>query len=276
MRIWLDHALLQRPISCKEEVIFDWPALLVYIGAGALLKSFLTFEHLFESIAITDNIVQKDLFTEFFDQLFIECLTDVKEMKEINASFLLESIQNCRREKPVLNELNRYEQLLISHPYEALHDLTLYLAFDRVAVALAVLFERSANSSGLDVLRDCLIESFHHITKQGKTRPSFFRFAESLYAYQMRQEFLDRYSEEDWLTLCQSALALRPRDELMNAVYIDPFLKEKVEETVITLDSPEKVKATFLLSHYMIKHLQETVPYWDSTLHKPQIEHALQ
>ena len=123
-----------------------------------------------------------------------------------------------------------------------------------MCVALSAIFEQPKikHSQGLKVLKDCLIESFQHITAQGTAKPSFFRLIETLYAYEMRDENLDNYTEADWLTLCQSSLSLRPREELIDVEYIDQALNDE-PIIVLTSDSEEKVRLSFSLANYMIK-----------------------
>ncbi len=125
-------------------------------------------------------------------------MTHIKALPCIQAPFLIDRIQK-KRQSLALSQINEifaqslddYEQSLLQNPSYTMHDLILYLAWDRVCINLAVIFEHdfsNANHRGLEVLKECLLESFQHITSEGRTIPSFFRAIEALYAYQMRMK----------------------------------------------------------------------------------------
>lgn len=268
----------------KIEVIFDWNALFEYLDLELIFKNFPKFNdehplfHHFLSI-LEEN--DPNVWMNLFDQLFALCLTDVKNMQEINQAFLITEIQK-KREASNLNVLFEktlvwYERLLSDATYHTIHDLTLYLAFDRVCVSLATLFEHPSPNKkiipGLKVLRDCLIESFQHITLQGRTAPSFFRLIEAIYAYEMRDENLDNHTEEEWLNLCQSSRALRPREELIDVKYIDYALRGDGEMIALTSDSDEVVKSSYSLASYVMQKLKQEVPGWSFSLKPIHVIH---
>lgn len=305
MKIFIDHLLIKKILAhrvdenmlikaCSDikelsvgekiEVIFDWNALLEYLELGLIFKDFPEFndQHpLFQHFISVLDESDANVWMNLFDQLFALCLTDIKNMKEINPAFLLNEIQKMRQSTNtnVLFEktLMWYERLLSDATYHTIHDLTLYLAFDRVCVCLAILFEHMSPNKkiipGLKVLRDCLIESFQHITQQGRTAPSFFRLSEAIYAFEMRDENLDNHKEEEWLALCQSSRALRPRDEFIDVKYIDYALRGDGEMIALTSDSDEVVKSSYSLANYMMQKLNKEIAGWSFSLKPVHVIH---
>lgn len=164
-----------------------------------------------------------------------------------------------------------------------MHDLILYLAWDRVCVHLAIVFENVDQNpnirNGLEVLKECLLESFQHITSQGKTLPGFFRLVETLYAYQMREEYLQTYTDSEWLILCEGSRALKPRESLGDLLYIDAAVvhDQELNETpkeflkMFTLEVVEKVNASLSLADYMIEQLKRDDPRWRYNLRPVEI-----
>lgn len=262
------------------EVVFGWPSLFEYLDCGSMLKDFPLFDDhnsLFKRIKLAlvldpDN----DQMINFYDELFVECLNLVRSIPLLDRNALLEKI---RVKESTANEifsveLERYKQLLTDDPYRTIHDLTLYLAWDRVCVNLAMIFEHNyqakINLASLEVLKECLIESFQHIAFQGKTSPSFFRLIEAIYALDMRNENLDLHTDSDWILLCQSSQALALRDAFINKLYVDNGViddqsatnAESVEVKVLTLEPTDKVKASLLFTRFMMDRLRRDVPNW--------------
>ncbi|WP_068471092.1 hypothetical protein [Candidatus Protochlamydia phocaeensis] len=275
-------------------IIFDWPSLLEYIDLSLIFKMFPKFadEHKLFALLISTLTVEpeKDLLIYLFDQLFVECLTQVKSLPQIDQTFLLSQIKRTRESalssstaELFLPALDRYEQQLRENPYHILHDLTLFLAWDRVCVNLAAVFERpsldSKGQEGLLVLKECLLESFQHITGHGRTVPGFFRLIETLYAYQMREELLENYTDSEWQILCQSAQALRAREELSDVPYIDRAVVDSQDMQiasieavkVFTLDSADKVNAGLSLAHYTVEQLKKEAPDWHYSLRSVEV-----
>jgi hypothetical protein len=272
------------------QLVFGWPSLLEFIGLGNLFENFPTFNDqnkLFNLILSTlATELDKDILIYLYDQIFVECLIHVKALPQIDSHFLLDQIQKKRESSltSYANELfssplDHYEKLLIENSSHAMHALILYLAWDRVCVNLAIVFESVTSSrsrNGLEILKECLIESFQHITAQGRTTLSFFRMLETLYAFQMRPENFSIYTDAEWLTLCQSSRALKSREEFSDVFYIDATIidrqdvkkanKERELLNVFTMDSIEKVKASFLLARYMLDKLKLEIPGWAYTL----------
>lgn len=267
------------------QIAFGWPSLLEYLNLELLFENFPKFDQQDEIlhfiIATLSLQPEKERLIHLYDQLFANCLTHVKALPEIQPKFLLNQIQKKRQtDTQVAQLLDLYERSFVEHLSSTMHDLILYLAWDRVCMNLAIVFEHIDYNTNiinsLKILKECLIESFQHITSQGRTSPSFFRLIETLYAYQMRDENLQTHTEAEWLILCQSARALKSRNLLSDIFYIDAAIleKEKLNKLeqkkeiirVFTLDSPEIVRATLSLAHYMIEKLSHEIPNWQYSL----------
>lgn len=156
-----------------------------------------------------------------------------------------------------------------------MHDLILYLAWDRMCVCTARLFDYQSNDpkfiKGIRVLRDCLIESYQHIAQQGRTTPGIYRMIESVFFYQMREENLGKLLPAQWTILTQSFQALKGQDELADFFYIDDGvtlekvlkMEEEDSECYLTLDSPNRVNARLSLAQCMMDQLKSEVPNCD-------------
>jgi hypothetical protein len=277
----------------RAQIVFGWPSFLEYMDLGFLFKTFSLFNDenpLFNFILSSLAAgADKDLLIYLYDQTFVECLTRVKAIPQIDQTFLLNQIEKKRYSSSFSNtqeffssSLDHYELLLKQDPYNTLHDLTLYLAWDRVCVNLAIVFERASSdpssSHGLEVLKECVLESFQHITKQGKTAPGLFRLIETLYAYKMREEKLQLYSESEWAILCQSSAALRPREDMVDVFYIDAAVidqelndKEKDLLRVLTMESADIIHASLSLAHYTLDHLKLESAEWQYSIHPVEV-----
>lgn len=310
MKFFTDNTLIEKILSSSEtsdaislqkiineiapsehdhslQIMLPWPSLLKYLGLEQLLENFPVFDSqnaLFTFItSLLPLKTEKELLIRAYDQIFVECLTQIKALPQIDSSFLLQLIKEKRHSFDVqvdslfAQSLDHYEKQLLEHPTYLMHDLILYLAWDRVCVNLAILFEHPNSNdiqSGLHILKECVLESFQHISAQGRTSPSFFRLVETLYAYQMREENLDLPTDAEWTILCAGASVLKLRENLPDVWYIDAAIVDKQKwnytqhETekncikVFTFDSPEKVKACLSLILYMIDKLKEGPIEW--------------
>lgn len=269
--------------------VLSWPALIELLGFGDLAKGFPSFtdaDPLYqEMITALESKTHPEYLEHLFDQVFVKCLNWVRSMPEIHPTFLGDVIRE-RRGAAVSTffskSLDHYEKLFLDHPYQTIHDLTLYLAWDRVCVDLAIVFEYPSTSDhvlqGLALLRECLIESFQHITAQKKTVPGFFRMVEALYAYQMRQERLQTYSDADWQTLCESSQSLRPRDQFVDIPYVDAALFDSknsanlpLSAKALTMNSWDQVSKSAALARYMIDVLKSEDVDWHQDLQAIEI-----
>lgn len=278
-----DPEIAQRLFSSNHElrIDFGWPSLLQYLELDTILQSIPSFQHgdklftLFLSALSMGK--EKEIYFELYDQLFATCLTQVKDLPQINAAFLLESI----REKPLLAPvfkdlfslgLYRCKREFIENPKNIMHDLILYLGWDRMCVCLATLFDYQSDDKkfqqGLVILRDCLLESFVHITKHGRTKPGLFRLIEALFYYEMRKENINRHTEDAWQTLSRSFHLITPKNSLCDVYYVDMAITDVREDEkqirVFTMDKAETVNSRIALVNYFLQRLSfedETWPY---------------
>ncbi len=281
--------------SDQMQPIYYWPTLLTCLNLESLFDNFfqLDEEHeLFKALIITLNRdLDEELLMRLYDQLFVECLTHVKNLPEIDAAVLLEKIKLKKEEISteiaplVLPLLDYYETYLSEHRAHAMHNLILFLAWDRMCVNMAKIFEYDSASTiirpGLNILRACLLESFQHITTQNRTSPSLFRLLEALYADEMRQENLDVHSEEGWSALCQGVRGLRSREELADVFYIDEALTTiKNNENnfsddtilkVLTAESLERVESTLILVGYLMERIRAIDMQWPYILRPTEV-----
>lgn len=307
MKAFLDNRLIQRMLADEAEsgkntlleigrhagilaneqnleIVFGWPSLLEYLDLGSLFETFPKFDKqnpLFAFITSSLSLdSEQDFLFRLYDQVFVECLTQVKALPQIHPTFLLDHMQKKRHSSLFSRSLDHYEKILTEDPANTLHHLILYLAWDRVCVYLALVFEHIypdlKSRKGIELLKECLLESFQHITEQGRSAPGFFRLLEALYAYRMREENIQTHTDAEWLVLCQSSRALRPRENIPDVFYMDAAVvderklkslnKAREPLRVFTLDSVDKVKATLSLADYMIEKLKIEVPDWPYVL----------
>lgn len=279
-KLLIDHAINREDLSL--DILLGWPSLLELLDLGNLFEDFPYLTHQSELysfiIARLAYASEQENLIRAYDQIFVECLTYVKALPMIHPDVLLEKIEKKQRLLQSHGDtsffsasLGRYEKLLAEDPKNFMHDLILYLAWDRVCINLAMIFEHVSVDvnvqPGLNVFKHCLIESFEHITGQRRTRPSFFRLMEALYAFQMRNENMDSPTDAEWSILCEGAVALTPREKLSDAWFIDGAIKSQSQLNeignhkellkVLTIDSPENIHASMSLASYMI-HILNT------------------
>lgn len=282
----IQNPLLSHPDHC---ISFGWSSLLEYLGLGSVFSHLPVFDptHPFFVACISTLYTNKDKETFFYiyDRLFAENLNQIQALPEINASFLLQAIKK-EREKSSFLEVKKvfvptlvaYEAALLAHTLDTMHDLILYLAWDRMCVCMAHLFNYPSTDpkfiNGLDILKECLIESYQHIAQQGRTSPGIYRMLEALFFYQMREENLQKHTDADWILLNQSFPVLKSEDQLADFFYIDEAMiakdKLKNEEEnpayYLTLDSPDRVHARLALVQYMLEKLKSINHQWNYVL----------
>jgi hypothetical protein len=261
----IDQRLVYNDSLGTHDVILLHATFFECLGLSSIFEKFpeLNEQHKLFSLlpSILEHENKNDLLVHFYDQVFVECLTHVKAMPEINSAFLLELIEKRRGACPFSKGLDLYEILLLKHPEHLIHDLILHLAWDRTCVYLASLFDRDI--SGLSVLKDCLVESFQHITSDGKSVPSVFRFIEALYSYYLKKDNLSQHTEEEWQTLSQGSIALQPRSKFIAVPYIDVVAGNR---KVLTLDPLTQVKAAVSLTQCIFEKLKKENPGWSYNL----------
>lgn len=256
--------------NVTEPITMGWSSLLEYLGLGTLLKDIPSFERdtpIFEaSLSILYEEKIDGMLFDLYDRLFAEYLTYIKSLPEINAVFLLDKIKQERKQPAFLTSsrwlswsLDAWEKALRENPSQTMHDLILYLAWDRMSVSLCRLFDFQTMDetfiNGITTLRECLIESFQHILTQGKTSPSFYRLVEALFFYEMREENLYKHTEEEWVLLSQSFSVLLAQNELVDCFYIDNCLLPEKESSgkelndcYLTFESPGRIQSLFKLA----------------------------
>ncbi len=289
-------AILRNPFlfSPDSHISFRWPSLLEYLELGEVLSNLPAFDQaqpLFGACvsSLCANNEKEDLFY-MYDRLFAENLNQINGLPQIKPSFLLQAIKEQRQKvcflgvKSVLSStLDDYEKALAENTSHTMHDLILYLAWDRICVCMARLFDYQSTDpnfiKGVGVLKECLIESYQHIAQQGRTTPGIYRMLEALLFYKMREENLQKHTAVEWATLSQSLNALKAQDELVDFFYIDdavtPEEKLKTEEEnsacYLTLDYPSMVNSRLSLAQYMMDKLKSEVPQWCYALRPKKI-----
>lgn len=274
--------------SGKFQFILEWPSFLEYLGFGSMLENYPKIDpqnKIFSSvIEVLKMDSDKEVIHYLYDQIFVESLTQIKKLPQLHPQLLINQIQNKRKkplflgiEDPFGLALNTYEKKLSETPYEAIHDLTLYLAWERVCIFLGAIFDNTTltTKNGLEILKDCLIESYRHIKLQGKTSPSFIRLVEALFAFHMKEENLQVHTENEWQVFCKGVETLHPGEEFPNASYIDLGIAQEGQTIqkipVLTMESDEKAKARIDLANQMIATLKKQDPEWHFFLHPFEI-----
>lgn len=295
MRIYIDNQLikeakvrqsfLQENIQAADQLQFLWPSFLQYLNLADLFKGFPKFD---ESNSLyrdyIAHLLQKQdqsFVFNMYDHLFAECLTQVKAFSEMNAPFLMEALLKAdeKNTSSYLKKLfsystERYKKSFSDNPVFAMHDLIFYLGWDRMCVCVGNLFDYQTTEphflTNIKIFKDCLIESFQHITKTGHTAPSFFKLVEALFFYQMREEHLQNHSEEEWQILNKSFHAFHSKDKLADYYYIDTRLVENnkldLKPKFLNLDSKDYVSTRIALAQLMNKKLKEENPSWNFDL----------
>lgn len=278
----------------EHHISFGWPALLEYLGFGSVLSNLPVFDEtqpLFVAcISTLYANEEREVLFYVYDRLFAENLNQIKALPQINASFLLQAIREKRKktfslevENVLTPALAAKEAALVDSASHTMHDLILYLAWDRMCVCMSHLFNHQSTDpkfvKGIDVLKECLIESYQHISQQGRTSPGLYRMLEALFFYQMRDENLPKHTAEEWTLLSQSFPFLKEQNELADFFYIDDAVSyeeklttgEEGSECYLTLDSPECVNSRLALANYMVAKLKTEVPDWGYVLRPKKI-----
>jgi len=266
---------------------FRWPSLLEYLELGSILSDLPVFDQnhpFFEaSIATLCANEEPEVVLHLYDRLFTENLKSVMALEQIEPSFLLQAIKHQRQRGSFLEVesilspiLATYETLLTEQPSHTRHDLILYLAWDRICVWMARIFDYQSTDlkfiKAISILRECLIESYQHITQQGRIIPGLYRMLEALLFYQMREENLEKLTTPEWTILSQSFQALKGSDEFIDFFYIDDAMLSAADsEYYLTLDSPGQINARLSLAQYMTDKVKSEIPGWVYTLHPKKI-----
>lgn len=305
MTLYIDNILLRSLLSPNEEekkdsllhhiysfseqkkqpfpqITFAWPSFLEYIGLGQLFERFpvldennKVYQLFLSTLASTKD---KELLYHLYDQIFIECLNFVQSQPELKLDAILQAINQKKgliTKGPLFLPISKLEKAFLENPRATLHDLTLYLAWDFVCIYIAHIFEKPGSEGAylenLEVLKACLLDSFQHIKKDHRTIPGYFRLLEALFAYMMREENLDKYSEEEWVALCSSGKALMDRRSSSDLYYIDLACHCPEKPTFFTVDSPERVLSRKTFVEFMTNLIKKEKENWHYPLNSFEV-----
>jgi hypothetical protein len=282
----LDAAdIMKNPLISDQhnQLTFRWPSFLESLRLGSLFSNLPIFnerEPLFvATISTLHTTEEKEVVFHIYDHLFIENLNQIKALGQIQPSFLLEAI-NKEKEKGAFFSLifDSYEKAFIENRSHAIHDLILYLAWDRMCVWIARIFNYQSGDlkfiKNLRILKECLVESYQHITFQRKTAPGVYRMLEAVFFYQMREENLQKHTPSEWELLTKSFSVLKGELELADFFYIDDaILSEESSECYLTQDSQDRVALRLALAQYIVDKLKTEFSHWGYTLRRKKIIH---
>ncbi len=227
-------AALDIKIVCAmtdDQIQLNWPSLLELLGLGAIYLSLPVFDPtnpLFEATVSTLSLHgEREVVHHVYDHLFAECLRQIQTLPQLNAPSLIQAIEKVHQqsESPLSAALGTYETAFKEKPADTMHDLILYLAWDRMCIWMGRLFDHQLSHANfiqaLEYLKECLIESYLHISQDGRTIPGIYRMIEALFFFEMREENLQKHSASDWDLLSKSFPALSSQDELIDDYHLD-------------------------------------------------------
>lgn len=290
MKTLIDYRLVQKIVADNDaknvvsllegasEVVLGWTSFLECIGLRSILDKFPEFDEKNKVFVLIKDILstapERELVIRLYDQIFVECLTQVKALLDVDPAYFLDQIERKRASFPFPEAFNFYEKAFTERPYEIMHDLTFHLGWDRVCVYIAALFD--GGFAGSQIFKECLVESFIHIKKEGKTSPGFFRLIEALYSYYLRDENIHMHKEEEWLILSKGSASLQAREELISIPYIDGFLTDVAKDKsaigkILTMDSMDRVQTSLNLAECIIQKLEKEDSNWDFQIEPMEI-----
>lgn len=278
------HPLISDP---ENQLGFRWPMLLEFLGLGSLFSDIPAFDEntpIFQAAVATlcDSEEQEVLFY-VYDQIFTENLHQIKALRQMHPSFLLEAIREKQESffsletgRVIFPALEEYKSALLEKPSDTMHDLVLYLAWDRMCVCMARVFQYPSTNAkfihGIGVLKACLLESYQHIREQGRTLPGIYRMLEAFFFYQMREENLQNHTDAEWKMLTQSFSVLKMEEDLADFSYIDDAVGIEMEaECYLTLEVFDKVDLRLIWAQHMISRLNSEVPGFECVLNPKKI-----
>ncbi len=265
----------------NNQVTLRWPSLLEYLDLGSIFSQLPEFNQtnpLFQATVTTlHSYVDQDTIFNIYDRLFAENLTLIKVLPQLQSVALLQAIEhqpklaNLEIENALSFSLKHYKTALTLNNRNAMHDLILYLGWDRMCAWISRLFDYQSQDTnfvkGLKILKECLIESFLHISHQDQTPPSFYCLLEALVFYYMREECLQKHSSDEWIILSQSFQLIKQKDELADFFYIDDGIVKKSktpsESLYLTLESSDKVNARITLAELILGKIKSDFPAWN-------------
>jgi|GEM_PF-1285505 len=275
----------------NNEITFRWPSLLEYLGLASVLSDLPEFgpdDPVFiaciETLSATDKI---EVLHQLYDQLFAEILSQIKALPQIDSSFLLQKIKHQREKNSEKNKkalsasLDGFETALTEKVIYAMHDLILYLAWERMCVCMAKIFDYQSNDpkfiNGIGVIKECLVDSYEHIKEQGRTAPGIYRMLEAFLFYEMREENIDKLSAIEWSVFSKSFQFLKPQDQLADYFYIDDavvdqsILNAEDDTEYLVLDAPDRISDLLVFASHMIHKLKAEFPSWKYAFHPKKV-----
>lgn len=263
------NAILMEP----HTIDLRWPTFLESLGLGSILHSLPDFTE--KCILTLQSYKDETELFHLFDGLFAENLTQIKSIPEINAAYLLQAIRDHEIKPWFSDSLLPFKYRFIENPGQTMHDLILYLGWDRMCIAMSCIWDyQSADPEfqrGVEVLKECLIESFQHIHKDGKTAPSLYRLFEALFFYYMREENIQKHTDEEWNLLNQGFQILKSPEGMADIFYIDDMLLPNENQIYITLDLSEKINIRLAFANFMMNRLRAEVPLWNYEVYQKEI-----
>lgn len=250
-----------------------WPTFLEALGLGSILHSLPDLTE--QCISKLQNCKDNAALFRLFDGLFAENLTQVKSIPELNAQYLIQAIADHEVKPWFASSLEPFKRKFIENPALAMHDLILYLGWDRMCISMARIWDhQSADPEfqrGIEVLKECLVESFQHIQQDGRTKPSLYRLFEALFFYYMREENIQKHTDEEWNLLNQGFQILKSQENMADIFYIDDMLFPSENQIYITLDLEEKVNIRLAFANFMMNRLKKEVPTWNYESYKKEV-----
>lgn len=270
-KLFVDPKLFDR-VPVSAQIIFNWTTFFHYLELDSIFETFPKFDStnpLFVSyVEALSTPTEQNALYDLYDHLFKECLIQVKTLEQIEPTFLIERIQSAKERsvEPFREVLEQLETSFLHDPQNMMHSLILYLSWDRFCICLARLFDYQTEDkvflANLEVFKDCVIESFHHIKQHGRTSPSFVRLMEALFFYEMREEKLQRHQDEDWKTLNHGFSLFNAPEKLADVPYMSVGVPGQEEFEYLTTASSEKIQADLALTDYFIRRVQADFPDW--------------
>lgn len=261
--------VLKSPLFRKGDSLrFRWPSLLKYLDLDSPVSNLLLFDlnpallnACITGLSLSER--KEDIF-HIYDRLFAENLNQINALSEMKPSFLLHAIEQKRQQiahvEILSSALTSYEAPLLENVSHTMHDLILYLAWDRMCVCMGHLFDHRSTDpkflQALPVLRECLVESYEHILQQKRTIPSLYRMLEAFLFYEMRDENLQELLDAEWKAFSIGLQVLKSPNELADFFYIDDgIFFDNNNECYLTLDSSEKIDTRMEFAKSMLKKL---------------------
>lgn len=288
MKLVIDNHITDK-LSCGEAVpeindfqtiIFKWPTLLKFLKLDPMpqLKTWDETNPIFQLyLKSLFSITEKELLYHIYDMLFAETIGEIKSLKDLSKKNLLEKIENISNQnKNIINALQSFQSDFSGSNSKAMHDLILYLSFERMCHCLSKFLDYQTKdltyTHNLKVLRECLIDSYVHIRSQGNCFLSFYTLIESLFFFEMREENLSKHTDEEWKVLNQTFSVLKQDEGLTSCFYIDDALSEletsknTSPKSYLSCESKEIVEIRLNFANVMLKKLQNEIPSFQYVL----------